>query len=100
MSREPWSAATAGVWANQMGQLGSDPGDGDVWTPCSACSRPTRMTGTKLCDRCWELNRNRAGLPIDSARQLANIQKDAQEGIARLIREGQIDREDGDEVFP
>ena len=44
-----------------------------------------------------------ADLPIDSVRQLANIQKDAQDGIARLIREGQISREDGeaflDEVF-
>ena len=46
----------------------------------------------------------RAELPIDSARLLANIQQDAQAGIARLIREGQISREDGeaflDEVFP
>lgn len=22
---------------------------------CSVCKNPTRMTGTRLCDRCWEL---------------------------------------------
>lgn len=23
--------------------------------PCRLCGRPTPMTGTQLCDRCWEL---------------------------------------------
>ena len=23
--------------------------------PCRLCKEPTRMLGTKLCDRCWEL---------------------------------------------
>ena len=23
--------------------------------PCDLCGRPTRMKGTKRCDRCWEL---------------------------------------------
>ena len=23
--------------------------------PCGLCGTPTRMTGTKRCDRCWEL---------------------------------------------
>jgi len=55
----PWSAATAGVWAKQMGAVASDPREGDAWTHCTACSRPTRMTGTKLCDRCWERRRYR-----------------------------------------
>lgn len=45
-----------------------------------------------------------AGLPIDSARLLADLQREAQEGIARLIRERNISTEDGeaflDEVFP
>jgi hypothetical protein len=45
-----------------------------------------------------------AGLPIDSARLLADLQREAQQGIARLIREGNISPEDGeaflDEVFP
>lgn len=44
------------------------------------------------------------GLPIDSARMLAKLQRDAEEGIVRLIREGRIDREEGErflrEVFP
>lgn len=25
--------------------------------PCSVCETPTAMTGTRLCDRCWELER-------------------------------------------
>ena len=25
--------------------------------PCRLCGVPTRMKGTKLCDRCWELER-------------------------------------------
>lgn len=28
--------------------------DGDR-VPCRVCGEPTRMLGTKLCDRCWEL---------------------------------------------
>lgn len=24
--------------------------------PCRICSEPTHMHGTKLCDRCWELD--------------------------------------------
>lgn len=23
--------------------------------PCRICSKPTPMLGTKLCDRCWQL---------------------------------------------
>lgn len=38
----------------------------------------------------------RAELPIDNARLLADLQREAQEGIASLIREGQISREDGE----
>lgn len=49
-------------------------------------------------------NARDAGLPIDSARLLADLQKEAQDGIARLIREQQIDPAEGerflDEVFP
>ena len=45
-----------------------------------------------------------AGLSIDSARLLADLQKEAQEGIAQLIREQRIDPAEGerflDEVFP
>jgi len=24
--------------------------------PCKWCGEPTRMLGTKMCDRCWELD--------------------------------------------
>ena len=27
----------------------------DEEIPCRICEKPTRMLGTKLCDRCWEL---------------------------------------------
>lgn len=53
----PWSNATAGVWAGKLGGLGSDPREGSEWCHCSSCARPTTMTGTKLCDRCWETRR-------------------------------------------
>lgn len=29
--------------------------DGVVPVPCGICGEPTRMTATKRCDRCWEL---------------------------------------------
>lgn len=29
--------------------------------PCTNCSQPTRMTGTQLCDACWELDRRHPG---------------------------------------
>ena len=25
--------------------------------PCTICTKPTHSTGTKLCDRCWEMDR-------------------------------------------
>lgn len=37
-----------------MGRMMSDPKTGDEeFCECTQCSRPTKMTGTKLCDRCW-----------------------------------------------
>lgn len=46
---------------------------------------------------------NRHGLPIESARLLASLQQEAQRVIARLIREHEVSREEGeaflDEVF-
>lgn len=43
-----------------LGQLMSDPNPNlDVeWCECQDCRRPTRMTGTKLCDRCWHEQRD------------------------------------------
>lgn len=28
--------------------------------PCKTCTTPTPMTGTKLCDACWEVERRLA----------------------------------------
>lgn len=37
--------------------LRSDPKKGDInWCHCRRCNRPTRMIGTRLCDRCYDLN--------------------------------------------
>jgi hypothetical protein len=29
-----------------------------VNVPCTYCREPTPMTGTKLCNRCWEVDRS------------------------------------------
>ena len=36
----------------------SDPRKGDESVPCKECWRLTRMTGTQLCDACWEVGRH------------------------------------------
>lgn len=38
-------------------------------TPCKRCGDPTRMFATRLCDRCWELER-RIGDAPDIAAQI------------------------------
>lgn len=32
--------------------------------PCGLCGTPTPMTGTKRCDRCWELESRIYGDPV------------------------------------
>lgn len=41
----------------------SDPVVGEESCPCKFCGRPTRMTGTKQCDECWELYRRLKEVP-------------------------------------
>ena len=36
-------------------------------TPCKVCGTPTEMTGTRLCDRCWEVTRRGGVFPVDIA---------------------------------
>lgn len=68
------------------------------------CGGPYRA-GREMPGRALRSLRNArdAGLPINSARLLTDLQREAQEGIARLIRELQIDQAEGerflDEVF-
>lgn len=38
---------------------------------CGLCGTPTRMTGTKRCDRCWELESRIHGAPKLAAKILA-----------------------------
>lgn len=35
--------------------------DPEKTTPCKYCGRKTRSTGTKLCDKCWELKTRMEG---------------------------------------
>jgi hypothetical protein len=37
--------------------------------PCKWCGTPTPMTGTRLCNRCWELD-SRIGLDLDLAEKI------------------------------
>lgn len=32
--------------------------------PCKVCGQPTRMTGTKLCDPCWEVTHRLKGFVV------------------------------------
>lgn len=50
------------------GQIGSNE-FGQPLVPCDLCSRPTAMTGTRRCDRCWELESRIHG-DIDLARKI------------------------------
>ena len=80
MSWPIWSNATGGAWTGKLGGMGSDPGEGDEWTHCKSCARPTRMTGTKLCDRCWETERL-VGSPGNELYAAAGDLADALEAI-------------------
>jgi len=39
--------------------------------PCKICATPTPMTFTKLCDRCWELDR-RIRADLNLARKIVD----------------------------
>lgn len=50
------------------GQIGENE-FGQPLVPCGLCDRPTAMTGTRRCDRCWELESRIHG-DIDLARKI------------------------------
>jgi hypothetical protein len=37
--------------------------------PCRICGKPTKMLGTMLCDRCWELE-TRIEMDLDIAKKI------------------------------
>ena len=41
--------------------------------PCKVCGLLTPMTGTELCDRCWELDRAINGNPDIAKKILAKL---------------------------
>ena len=43
------------------------------YVPCELCETPTRMTGTKRCDSCWELGRRIEAHPEIAAAILAKL---------------------------
>jgi len=42
-------------------------------TPCKLCATPTPMLGTRLCGRCWELDRRVRAAPEIARRILAEL---------------------------
>lgn len=50
------------------GQIGTDR-FGRPLVPCGICGTPTAMSGTRRCDRCWELETRIRG-DIDLARKI------------------------------
>jgi hypothetical protein len=49
---------------------------GDNVVGCRICNAPTRMFGTKLCDRCWELETRIKHDPELARQILADMEKD------------------------
>ena len=64
----------------------------DKWgrklVPCKWCSAPTAMTGTNMCDGCWELERRIERNPDLARRILAALGADGaqQENLQALFR--------------
>lgn len=42
--------------------------------PCTLCGTTTEMTGTRLCDRCWEL-KHRIEADLDLAQKILNAKR-------------------------
>ena len=48
--------------------------DAEKTVDCTICGNKTTMTGTKLCDRCWEL-KSRIEMDLDLAKKIiANLE--------------------------
>jgi hypothetical protein len=45
------------------------------YSSCQLCETPTRNTGTKLCDSCWELDHRVRAFPEIARKILATINK-------------------------
>lgn len=48
-----------------------------VTVPCRLCEKPTSMTGTRLCDRCWELERRIFADPVLAKKILDQLYAEA-----------------------
>lgn len=55
--------------------------------PCRLCSAPTLSTGTKLCDRCWELKGRIRRDPELARKILDDVEPAADEGVPVLRQE-------------
>ncbi len=47
--------------------------------PCTLCAAPTDYTGTKLCNRCWELNTRVRNDPDIAQDILNNLEREIKE---------------------
>lgn len=75
--------------------------------PCKWCKEPTSMLGTKMCDRCWELER-RMGRDMKIAEKIilsikthkAKRTEKEIENVALIISKRVMDEWYGGEEFP
>lgn len=70
----------------------------DEMVPCKWCAAPTDMTGTKMCDRCWELERRIRHDPDLARRMLAEVERNA--GVDLMSDVGYSNFVDGCNVCP
>lgn len=62
----PYTDWRAGTWAKgheAARKYHEEPFREPETVPCGLCGTSTRMTGTKRCDRCWELESRIQGNP-------------------------------------
>lgn len=69
---DPDDFPEAGKLAVEMRALGQRMAQ-PATVPCRLCADPTTMTGTRLCDRCWELEWRIEDRPLIARRILRNM---------------------------
>lgn len=52
--------------------------DYQTTVPCKYCTRVTRMTGTRMCNNCWELETRMLADPASARKILEAIEKEHQ----------------------
>jgi len=63
-----------------MGFFKIDPVE-EATIPCETCGTPTRMTGTKRCDGCWEVEHRLAAYLRTGPKARALVRKQLAESV-------------------